>query len=85
MHGRLEERARADLERMTTALEGADCIVDGVIAFGHRVREIIERSAEHDLMVLSSHPVDSGDVAGRWLGLSHRAAILARCPVLLVK
>jgi universal stress protein A len=40
---------------------------------------------EVDLLLLSSHQVDRDHPALGWGTISYRIAIMARCPVLLVK
>ena len=57
------------------------------IVFGNRAREIIRYSIENgtDLIVLASHKIDSASMHEGWGTISYRVAILAQCPVLLVK
>jgi nucleotide-binding universal stress UspA family protein len=84
---KLEERAE---ERMAVALEE---LGEGsferrsAVVLGHRARAIIEYAEreEVDVIVLSSHRVDPDRPGADWLTISYKVAILARCPVLLVK
>ena len=84
---KLEAKAE---ERMATALaelgEG-DFSKRSAIVLGHRVRAIAD-FAEHEkteLIVLSSHRVDPDRPGSDWMTISYKVAIVARCPVLLVK
>jgi len=83
---RLEAKAE---ERMAPTLAGlGDTIAKrSAIVLGHRARAIAD-FAEHeriDLIVLSSHRVDPDKPGHDWMTISYKVAILARCPVLLVK
>lgn len=84
---KLEAKAE---EKMAPVLEG---LGDGgfgkrsAVVLGHRARAIAD-FAEHDkteLIVLSSHRVDPDKPGSDWMTISYKVAILARCPVLLVK
>lgn len=84
---RLEERAVRKLARLAESLEGVDAEIRQEVVYGKRAREIVHFAEERsmDLIVLGSHPIDP-DVPGEgWATLSYQVAILARCPVLLVK
>ncbi|HJZ12177.1 MAG TPA: universal stress protein, partial [Acidobacteriota bacterium] len=61
--------------------------VKQVILFGNRLREIVNfaEAQKIDLIVLSSHTIDPKRAVYAWSTLSNRIAILAQCPVLLVK
>ena len=52
-----------------------------------RVREIVSFTRENgvDLIVLSSHRIDKIHPAEGWATISYKVAILAPCPVLMVK
>lgn len=57
------------------------------VAYGERAGEIVTFAEEHgyDLVVLTSHRTDLENPAEDWATLSHKVAILAQTPVLLVK
>ena len=57
------------------------------IRYGKRAETIVRYAEERgmDLIVLSSHKVDRDHPALGWGTISYRIAIVARCPVLLVK
>lgn len=83
---RLETRAQDGLGKLAE-LAGDEGSVRRQVVYGKRVREIVDCAAEEavDLIVLSSHPVGPEHAAEGWATLSYQVAILARCPVLLVK
>lgn len=82
---RLEERARERMEAMVAEL--GDRRVATRIVYGRRAHTIVETAAELgcDLVVMSSHRVRSEQPAADWISISHKVAILAGCPILLVK
>ena len=61
--------------------------VDQQITYGNRAREIVSHADEHgtDLIVLASRQLDPEQPEKTWTSISHQVAVLARCPVLLVK
>ena len=83
----LESRAAARLFTIEEKLTQANVRVRHEIVYGKRAETIVRYAEEQemDLLILSSHKVDR-DHPARGLGtLSYRVAIVARCPVLLVK
>jgi len=82
---RLEERARERMETMLAEL--GDRRVATRIVYGRRAHTIVETAAELDcdLIVMSSHRVSSAQPGADWISISHKVAILAGCPILLVK
>jgi nucleotide-binding universal stress UspA family protein len=83
----LETRATARLFAMEERFQGAGIRVRHDILYGKRAETIVRFAEEHgmDLMILSSHKVDRDHPALGWGTISYRIAIIARCPVLLVK
>jgi nucleotide-binding universal stress UspA family protein len=84
---RLQRKAMAQLEPLIEILSAAEVSVSSHIVFGKRAERVLTFAEENsvDLMVLDSHRVRP-DQPGKGLGtLSYQMAILARCPVLLVK
>ena len=57
------------------------------VSYGRRAEEIVDFAAEEDsdLIILSSHRIDLENPGSSWTTLSYKVAILAQCPVLLVK
>lgn len=86
-YAQLEERAWPKLEELAGPLREAGVEHDLQITYGPRAEEVVEHAAERgdDLIVLSSHRVDPDNPGAGWATLSYKVAILARCPVLLVK
>lgn len=83
----LETRAAAKLFAMEDALRQRGINVRHDILFGKRTESIVRHAEEHaaDLIILSSHKVDRDHPALGLGSISYRVAIVARCPVLLVK
>jgi nucleotide-binding universal stress UspA family protein len=82
VRGEADEAAEAD-----EADEAPPVELQRRVVFGHRARAIVDFAGEQgcDLIVLSSHRVDPDRRGEDWATLSHKVAILAPCPVLLVK
>lgn len=83
----LEARAAAKLYGMEERFKAAGVPVYHEIVYGKRAETIVHHAEERgmDLIVLSSHKVDREHPALGVGTLSYRIAIVARCPVLLVK
>jgi nucleotide-binding universal stress UspA family protein len=84
---RLERKAATGMEEFAAPILAAGVPVERCVAYGSRSREIVRHTDEHgvDLVVMSSRLVDPGNPSQDWATVSHKIAILARCPVLLVK
>jgi nucleotide-binding universal stress UspA family protein len=83
---RLEKRARTKLEEAAAGFAGAGAPVRQDVVYGRRAETIVSYAAEHgmDLILLSSHRASPERPAS--IGtISHKVAVLAHCPVLLVK
>ncbi len=83
----LETRATARLFTMEETLKESGARVRHEVLFGKRAETIVRYAGEMaaDLMILSSHKVDRDHPALGLGTLSYGIAIVARCPVLLVK
>lgn len=83
----LENRATAKLFALAEKLKEQGAQVRHEVLFGKRAETIVRYAEEKaiDLMVLSSHKVDRDHPALGLGTLSYGIAIVARCPVLLVK
>lgn len=83
----LETRAAAKLYGMEERFKVALIPVYHDIIYGKRTEAIVQHAEELgvDLIVLSSHQVDRDHPALGVGAVSYRVAIVARCPVLLVK
>ena len=84
----LENRSVAKLTRLEERCrESGAAKVFQDLQYGKRAEAIVRYAEERemDLIVLSSHKVDRDHPALGWGTISYRVAIVARCPVLLVK
>jgi nucleotide-binding universal stress UspA family protein len=83
----LETRATARLFALQDRFKEAGITVRHEILFGKRAETIVHHAADRgvDLIVLSSHKVDREHPALGLGTISYRIAIVAGCPVLLVK
>jgi len=84
---RLEEKARVGMNRLAEPLTTAGIEVEQSVVYGRRSSEIVAFALEKsvDLILLSSHPLDPESPETAWGSISHQVAVLARCPVLLLK
>jgi nucleotide-binding universal stress UspA family protein len=84
---RLEAQVAAKLFALEGRLKEKGAKVRNEILFGKRAETIVRYAEEKgvDLMILSSHKVDRDHPALGLGTLSYGIAIVARCPVLLVK
>jgi universal stress protein A len=83
----LEARAAAKLFALEERFKQAGITVRQEILLGKRAETIVRYAEDHgtDLILLSSHKVDRQHPALGIGTLSYRVAIVANCPVLLVK
>ena len=84
----LENRAVAKLTLLEERCRESGAVkVFHDLQYGKRAETIVRYAEERgmDLIVLSSHKVDRDHPALGWGTISYRIAIVARCPVLLVK
>ncbi len=86
-YARLEEKARRAMDEMAAPLQKAGLSFARRVSYGRRAEEIVDFAAEEDsdLIILSSHRIDLENPGSSWTTLSYKVAILAQCPVLLVK
>lgn len=83
----LEEKAEAVMGRLAEPVRRAGVGVQERVVYGKRAEEVVgwAQRDDVDLIILSSHRVDLEDPGAGWATLSYKVAILAQCPVLLVK
>lgn len=83
----LENRSVAKLTVLEERVREAGIKAFHDLQYGKRAEAIVRfaEDREMDLIVLSSHRVDRDHPALGWGTISYRVAIVARCPVLLVK
>lgn len=84
---RLEDRAVDVLDGWVEELDHEGYRAARQVLFGHRLEEILSFAADQasDLILLRSHTVAPNEPGKGWATLSYRVAVLAHCPVLLVK
>jgi universal stress protein A len=84
---KLEEKAMDAMAEMTGPLRDAGVPFDQNVRYGDRAEEIVAFSREDgaDLVLLTSHRIDPESPGSSWTTLSYKVAILAQCPVLLLK
>lgn len=84
---KLEKRAEERMDETLGRLGVGSFARRGEVILGHRARAIVDFAAREnvDALVLSSHRVDPDKPGADWMTISYKVAILARCPVLLVK
>jgi nucleotide-binding universal stress UspA family protein len=84
---KLEDRATAGLERLTSRVSHEGVPAHAETVYGKRARSIIEFAANRrvDLIVLNSHRVEPDQTGYRFATISYEVAVLAPCPVLLLK
>lgn len=82
---RLEVKARREMTEIAESLSGSGLEPEQHISYGNRARSIVEHAREHgaDLIVVSTARLD--EPAASWTGIGHQVALLAPCPVLLIK
>ena len=86
-YDKLSKRASLKMDEIIGRMESGEGNIHTHILFGNRVREIVRFAREHevDLIVLNSHRIEKAEPGDGWATISYRVAILAHCPVLIVK
>ena len=84
---RLEERSGERMAAVLGELASEPFASHSRIVYGRRAQTIVEcaRDLGCDLIVMSSRRIDSDRPGSDWISISHKVAILAPCPILLVK
>jgi nucleotide-binding universal stress UspA family protein len=86
-YSKLKKRAETKLKAMVEPYANSPFPIEREIVLGRRASEILHYSHENgvDLIVISSHRIDPRDET-RGLGtISYKVAILAHCPVMMIK
>jgi len=86
-YSELESKARSTLNLWIADFGSKGVKIEPRIAYGHRAREILNQARELDcdLIVLSSRRIDRDQPAGGIGTISHQVALVADCPVLLLR
>ncbi|NSW86616.1 MAG: universal stress protein [Syntrophobacteraceae bacterium] len=84
---KLNRRADRILDRIIDRYSQQNLVINKRVTFGKRVKEIIRFAVDEkiDLIVLSSHRIDAGNLHLGWGTISYKVGILSHCPVMLVK
>lgn len=83
----LQKSADKKMTGLVAFCENRGVQVTDKIAFGNRVKEILNYASETgvDLIVMSSHKLHLDEPSRDWGTISYKIGILSQCPVLLVK
>jgi nucleotide-binding universal stress UspA family protein len=83
----LEQRAEDALGKWAAEFGTEACAVHASIVLGKRSQEILRHARDQgsDLIVLTSHQIDPERAGGGVGTISHQIALLASCPVLLMR
>jgi nucleotide-binding universal stress UspA family protein len=86
-YNQLRQRAASELERFSQRFLDAETACEVKIRLGDRLKEITDFADQHrvDLIVMTSHTVDSERLSETWATLSYKVSVICRCPILLVK
>jgi len=84
---KLEIHAQRYIDKLTTPYKRKKLFIEGKIAFGNRVGEILRFANENkiELIVLNSHKINFQESLENWGTISYKVGILSQCPVMLVK
>jgi len=86
-YDRLQARAITHMERLSASLRDAGVTFAVHVTYGDRTERIVRFAGETecDLIVMDSHRVEPGRPGRGPTTISYRVAVLAPCPVLLIK
>jgi len=86
-YDRLRARAAEKMSRLLAQHHHKSIAIKGEVLMGKRWECIVGFAEEHhiQLIVMSSHPVDRRRDPAHLGSVSHRVAIMAPCPIFLVK
>ena len=84
---RLEEKARSGMSTLAESLATEEISVEHHVVYGRRASEIVAfaQGKEVELIAMTSRALDPDKPETAWGSISHQVAILAGCPVLLLK
>jgi nucleotide-binding universal stress UspA family protein len=85
-YARLEKKGEEKLSQLVEKIKFNRKIATKIL-LGNRANSIVEYAEKNkiDLIVMNSHRVDLKEPNKGWGTISYKVAILAQCPVLLVK
>lgn len=84
---KLKNRAQKKMDEIALEYKKHGISVKTIITLGKRVPDIIRAVQEHkiDLIILKSHKIEEVRPGEGWATISYKIAILAPCPVMMVK
>lgn len=85
---KLNERSHREMDEVVNRFKNNSSVqLNKEVVIGKRVPEIIRftHECEIDLIILSSHKIENLQAGEGWATISYKVAILAPCPVLMVK
>lgn len=86
-YDQIRKRTESEMERISQRFIDAEVPCEVKVRVGDRLQEIIDFSSQHavDLIIMSSHRIDPGNLAETWATLSYKVSVICDCPILLVK
>ena len=84
---KLTARAQRKMKEIAERFRTEKEVIGREILLGNRVMEIVNFAHDNrvDLIMLSSHKINKIEPGKGWATISYRVAILAHCPVMMVK
>ncbi|MFH2044428.1 MAG: universal stress protein [Pseudomonadota bacterium] len=84
---KLKTRAQKKMDEIALEYKNHGIPVKTEITIGKRVPDILRAVQEHkiDLIILKSHKIEEVRTGEGWATISYKIAILAPCPVMMVK
>lgn len=84
---KLRERAHKGIGALKDKFKTEDLTIKKEVVVGRRVPEIIRFANDNDvdLIILGSHKIEDISTGEGWATISYKVAILAPCPVMMVK
>lgn len=86
-YNQLRQRAASELDRFSQRFLDTETACEVKIRLGDRLQEIVDFAEQHrvDLIVMTSHKVDTERLPETWATLSYKVSVICGCPILLVK
>jgi universal stress protein A len=86
-YAKLEATARDRFGLAASMMLEKGLVVEPEVVYGKRAEEVVKYAAANDvdLIVLSSHKIGPEQPGQGWATISYKVAVMAQCPVMLVK
>ena len=84
---KLEKSAQKKMKALIDSRQGSAVQIVPHVVYGNRVQEILHFTEKNkiDLIIMNSHKVEMKDPLQSWGTISYKLALLADCPIMLVK